>query len=143
MRAWFKEWGTPLLAALALVVVLRREWQPERPAAVRPAARITSLLVGKVQEARRLAAFYRIWADLLETAPDAVRSTRHFRDAYVLSGKLAFPPGSLDAVPGLADAVDARLQDGIGLDVRPLSPEVKARLTDTLRRIAAECADAA
>lgn len=149
MRTWLKEWSAPLLAAAALGIVVWKEAVPRPASGIRArVSQLTSTLAGRAALARRLAQFYSAWADVVDQSPEALASTQHFRDAHALSGKLFFlapraegtaPYPSEERVPGLAEAVDRRLADEVGLEVRPLSADVRAKLAAALRSIAHDC----
>ena len=112
-------------------------------------APVRATLSGHSAEAREVAAVYKATASVLDrdaaAGPKAViASTSTLRELLGRAGQLATQgTGFAGRVPGLADALDKALADGLGLtksaegyENKPLDEPLRRRAADTCRAIA-------
>jgi len=151
---------TTLLATVLIVVGVVAAWRPQAadpdpgPA---PPDDATRAIVGPVQEkladhqedGRRLAAFYQSLADVIQRdGGNVVTTTSQLREINRRAGLLMFQKTGIQGKhPGLAEAIDTAIAEGVGLEETPdgyedvqLDAQAVGRLVDVLRAVAWACA---
>jgi hypothetical protein len=102
-----------------------------------PSAEMQSI-VSAVAEYRneKLAIFYAEFADLIERDDEIIRSTGDIREAHIRAGRLAYQrTGMQSETPGLGAKVDAAIAEAIGIQNRPLTPEIRSQAVEVFRAL--------
>ena len=135
------------IAGLVLIVValVVRPQQTAQPATSSPSMAhqlavepIATILKGSPNDAKRLAAYYRQFATVVEQDNGVIQTIEQLRRGHIAAGKLAFPDLQ-GKYPGLADAIDSVFENQLGLDNVTLTPELRGKAVEVLRAIAWGC----
>lgn len=84
-----------------------------------------------------LSEFYGAWAEILRRDASAlITTTGKFRSAHIASAKLLVSGTDYESVKGRDKNISYLIEEAIGLEVHPLTDELRIKLADVLEEIA-------